>query len=39
MLQIYNNFSIFKDMDVKNFLLDCARSVFFVPLYSIDILG
>ena len=31
-LQIYNNFSIFKHVNVKNFALGCVCSVFFVPL-------
>ena len=31
-LQIYDNFSIFKHVNVKNFALGCVCSVFFVPL-------
>lgn len=30
-------FLFFKYMNVKNFALDCVHTVFFVPLYSIDI--
>ena len=33
-LQIYDNFSIFKYVYVKNFALGCVDFVFYVPLYS-----